>query len=142
MDNCEQYKKILKDRISGIMMNGLSDINSLEEICKLIDTLCKIDKYAKWEDDGMSPVEYPDDNSYEHEHQDNMEKHYREYMKYKDQYKTSGELEHKMKMLEHLEKVIECMSKMFENIVNKSFDCQEERMVIKDFLQRTYRIVS
>lgn len=141
MSSCEQYKKVLKDRIENIMISGFSDINSLEEICKLIDTWCKIDKYSKVEYDEYEENEMMMDNEV-YEMKNDVVKHYHKYMEYKDKYKSSGNLDDKMKMLEHLDEMIKCMGKMFEDIVNKAFDCQEEKMAIKDFLQKTYRIVS
>lgn len=141
MNSCEQYKKILKDRIENIMMSGLSDLSSLEEICKLMDTFCKVDKYSKWGTEYQENYSVEDTIEHEYKHEDDLTKHYNEYIKHKDEYRKSGDLEHKNKMLEHLDKMIECMRKMFENIVNKTFDCQEEREKISQFLQTTFRII-
>lgn len=138
MTNCEQYKNLLKDRIENIMVSGLLDISSLEELCKLMDTMYKVDEYSKDKYEYVNNVIKDE----EHEMKNDIVKHYHKYLEYKDKYKSSGDLENKMKMLEHLDEMIKCMGEMFENIVSKSFDCQEEKMAIKDFLQKTYRIVS
>lgn len=124
------------------MMSGLSDVGSLEEICKLIDTLCKVDKYSKWGTDYEYQSESIEGAEYkENEYEDSLNHHYEEYMKYKDEYRKNGDMEYKTKMLEHLDKMIGCMTKIFENIVNKSFDCQEEREKLKQFLQMTFRFI-
>lgn len=135
MNKYEQYKKTLDDKIDSILINNYIDINSIDELNKLMDMSKKIQKCLK----EYSDEEYENKTDADKENY-SIKEYFNKYLDYKEKFKQNSEYtEYKEQMIICLDKMLDCLFKMFEEISVKSVDYQESQL-IKEFLQKTYRM--
>ena len=159
MNKYDTYRQCLQKEIDDIMEHKLKDMKSLEYLHCLLDMTEHLKERSKSYEEMIANGEI---KSIE-EHQNDIEKdmwvdkvpdslvdermygmieHFRMYKEYKTMYRKSKDEHDKKLMLEELKHMIEQHQLIVEEIMSCGLDCQEEKMYIKEFLQKTYRAVS
>lgn len=159
MNKYDTYRECLQKDIDEIMEHKMKDMKSLEYLHCLFDMTNHLRERSKKYDEMISngeikPIEEPHNKdegkqwvdkvpgSLVDERMYGMLEHFKMYKDYKTMYRKSKNEHDKQLMLEELKHMIEQHQLIVEEIMSCGLDCQEEKMFIKDFLQKTYRKVS
>lgn len=151
MNKYDKYIECIQDDIDKIMENKMKDLKSLELLHSLIDMKKHLkeesDKYNKMVESGeiKEPQKEWEDvvtDSHVDERIHGMLHSFKLYKDYKTMYRKTNKEEDKKMMLQELKNIIEQHELIVKEIMSCGLDCQEEKMFIKEFLQKTYRSVS
>lgn len=159
MNKYDKYRECLQDEIDDIMKHKAKDMKSLEYMHCLLDMTNHLKERSKIYDEMVANGEIKSIEEHQHdiekdmwedkvpnslvdERMYGMIEHFRMYKEYKTMYKKSKNEHDKQLMLEELKHMIEQHQLIVEELMSCGLDCQEEKMYIKDFLQKTYRAVS
>lgn len=159
MNKYDKYRECLQEEIDEMMEHKLKDMKSLEYLHCLLDMTKHLWERSKKYDEMVASGEIKSVEEHQHdiekdawtdkvpdshidERMHGMMQHFKMYKDYKTMYRKTGKKEDKDKMLESLGNIIKEHQLIVEEIMSCGLDCQEEKMYIKEFLQKTYRAVS
>ncbi len=159
MNKYDIYREYLQKEIDEMMEHKVKDMNSLEKLHCLFDMTNHLRERSKKYDEMIANGEIKSVEEHQHdiekhmwedkvpdslvdERMYGMIEHFRMYKEYKTMYRKSKDENDKRLMLEELKHMIEQHQLIVEEIMSCGLDCQEEKMFIKEFLQKTYRAVS
>lgn len=159
MNKYDKYRECLQQDIDEIMERKLKDMKSLELLHCLLDMTNHLRERSKKYDEMIAKGEIKSVEEHQHdiesdewvdlvpdshvdERMHGIMQHFKMYKDYKTMYRKTGKKEDKEKMLESLGNIIKEHQLIVEELMSCGLDCQEEKMYIKEFLQKTYRAVS
>lgn len=159
MNKYDEYRECLQKEIDEMMAHKAKDMKSLEYMHCLLDMTNHLWECSKKYDEMVVSGEIKSVEEHQHDiekdtwtdkvpdsHIDErmygMMQHFKMYKDYKTMYRKTGKKEDKEKMLESLGNIIKEHQLIVEELMSCGLDCQEEKMYIKEFLQKTYRAVS
>lgn len=159
MNKYDKYRECLQKDIDEIMERKLKDMKSLELLHCLFDMTNHLRDRSKKYDEMVANGEIKSVEEHQHdieskewtdkvpdslvdERMYGMIEHFKMYKEYKTMYKKSKDEHDKQLMLEELKHMIEQHQLIVEEIMSCGLDCQEEKIFIKEFLQKTYKKLS
>lgn len=149
MNKYDLYREYLQKDIDNIMEHKATDIKSLEYLKCLMEMTSELRNRSQIYDEMISKGEIKSSewkdkvpDSLVDERMYGMIEHFRMYKEYKTMYKKSKNENDKKLMLEELKHMIEQHQLIVEEIMSCGLDCQEEKIFIKEFLQKTYKKLS
>lgn len=159
MNKYDEYRECLQKEIDDIMTYKMKDMKSLEYMHCLLDMTNHLRERSKKYDEMVANGEIKSIEEHQHDIEKNMWvdkvpdshvderiyailEHFKMYKNYKTMYRKTNKQEDKEKMLESLGNIIKEHQLIVDEIMSCGLDCQEEKMYIKEFLQKTYRTVS
>lgn len=161
MNKYDEYKECLQDEIDDIMKHKAKDMKSLEYMHCLLDMTNHLKERSKKydemvvngeiksikEDQSSAEIKKKEwidkvPSSFVDERIYGMIEHFRMYKEYKTMYKKTKNENDKKLMLDELKHMIEQHQLIVEEIMSCGLDCQEEKIFIKEFLQKTYKNIN
>lgn len=159
MNKYDVYREHLQKDIDNIMEHKATDIKSLEYLKCLMEMTSELRHRSQIYNEMVKKGEIKSVEEHQHDIEEKqwkdkvpdslvdermygMIEHFRMYKEYKTMYKKSKNEHDKQLMLEELKHMIEQHQLIVEEIMSCGLDCQEEKIFIKEFLQKTYRKVS
>lgn len=141
MNKYDNYKYCLKKEADNVMEHEMTDLKSLEYLHCLFDMIGHMKEKSKEYEEKHLSNDIESDMMIDKK-MDKISEHLKDYKQHKDEYRNTKDVRHKEMMFNELKMVFNEIEKTINDVLECGFDCQEEKVFIKEFLQKIYRKVS